>query len=89
MRPDDLPRCVELINRTHAGLDLFRPYTVEFLESHLDDPAWGPKPSFWSPVFGWDDYAVVEDGDRRRRGVRWALGPRAGHPRGVEQRADG
>ncbi len=61
VRPDDLPRCVELINRTHAGLDLFRPYTAEFLESHLDDPSWGPKPSFWSPVFGWADYAVVED----------------------------
>ena len=62
MRADDLPRCVELINRTHEGLDLFRPYTVDFLESHLDDPAWGPKPAFWSPVFGWEDYAVVEDG---------------------------
>jgi hypothetical protein len=61
VRPDDLPRCVELINRTHAGLDLFRPYTAEFLESHLEDPSWGPKPSFWSPVFGWSDYAVVED----------------------------
>ena len=62
VRAGDLPRCVELINRTHEGLDLFRPYTVEFLESHLDDPAWGPKPAFWSPVFGWEDYAVVEDG---------------------------
>ena len=61
VRPDDLPRCVELVNRTHVGLDLFRPYTVEFLETHLDDPTWGPKPSFWSPVFGWDDYVVVED----------------------------
>jgi hypothetical protein len=62
VRPNDLPRCVELINRTHDGLDLFRPYTVEFLETHLDDPTWGPKPAFWSPVFTWDDYAVVEDG---------------------------
>jgi hypothetical protein len=61
VRPDDLPRCVELVNRTHRGLDLFRPYTVEFLETRLDDPAWGPKPSFWPPVLGWDDYAVVED----------------------------
>lgn len=58
----DLPRCVELVNRTHAGLDLFRPYTEEFLETHLDDPSWGPKPGFWSPVFGWDDYWVLEDG---------------------------
>ena len=61
----DVPRCVELVNGTHAGLDLFRPYTAEFLESHLDDPSWGPKPGFWSPVFGWDDYAVAEDRDGR------------------------
>lgn len=57
--PADLPLCVERINATHAGLDLFRPYTVEFLESHLDDPFWGTKPPFWQPVFGWDDYAVA------------------------------
>jgi len=61
VRPEDLPRCIELVNGTHAGLDLFRPYTVDLLESHLDDPAWGPKPAFWSPVFGWGDYGVVED----------------------------
>jgi hypothetical protein len=58
---DDLPRCVELINATHDGLDLFRPYTAEFLESHLDDPSWGPKPGFLSPVYRWADHAVVED----------------------------
>jgi hypothetical protein len=56
----DLSCCVELINRTHRGLDLFRPYTVEFLEGRLDDPCWGPKPGFWMPVYGWDDYWVVE-----------------------------
>jgi hypothetical protein len=58
----DLPRCVELVNRTHAGLDLFRPYTVEFLRQRLDDPSWGPKPPFWTHVYGWSDFAVVEDG---------------------------
>ena len=63
VRPDDLPRCVELINSTHAGLDLFRAYSVDFLECHLDDPSWGPKPGFWAEVFGWNDYAVVEDAD--------------------------
>jgi hypothetical protein len=61
VEPADLGRCVELINRTHGGLDLFRPYTAEFLEMHLDDPFWGPKPPFWAKVFSWDDYAVVED----------------------------
>ena len=76
VRPDDLARCVELINRTHAGLDLFRPYTVEFLETHLDDPTWGPKPAFWSPVFTWDDYAVIEDdaGDIVACGGLWDRG---------------
>lgn len=61
VRPEDLGGCVNLVNITHEGLDLFRPYSVEFLESHLDDPSWGPKPAFLAPVFGWDDYAVVED----------------------------
>jgi hypothetical protein len=61
VEPKDLARCVELVNLTHAGLDLFRPYTVDFLETHLDDPFWGTKPPFWAPVFGWSDYAVVED----------------------------
>ena len=63
VEPADVPRCVELINATHTGLDLFRPYTAEFLECHLDDPMWGPKPPFWARVLGWDDYAVVEDRD--------------------------
>ena len=62
LRPDDVPRCVELINSTHAGLDLFRPYTAELLEIHLDDPSWGPKPDFIPRVYGWDDAWVVEDG---------------------------
>ena len=62
VEPADIGRCVELINSTHTGLDLFRPYTAEFLEMHLDDPFWGPKPPFWARVFTWDDYAVVEDG---------------------------
>jgi len=62
VEPADVPRCVELINATHAGLDLFRPYTVDDLERHLNDPSWGPKPPFWAKVFGWDEYAVVEDG---------------------------
>jgi len=58
---DDLPRCVELINATHAGLDLFRPYSVEFLRGRLDDLFWGPKPPFVPCVYGWDEMAVLED----------------------------
>jgi hypothetical protein len=60
----DLDRCVELINRTHAGLDLFRPYTVEYLRQRLDDLSWGPKPPFWTRVYDWSDYAVIEDAGR-------------------------
>lgn len=71
----DLGTCVELINTTHAGLDLFRPYSSEYLESRLDDPFWGPKPSFWDPVYGWDDYWVVEhDGQVVACGGLWDRG---------------
>lgn len=60
---DDLPACVELINRTHHGLDLFRPYSEEFLEMRLDDCYWGPKPPFWQDVYTWDDFFVLERDD--------------------------
>lgn len=72
---DDLERCVELINRTHHGLDLFRPYTVEYLRDRLDDGLWGPRPWFRSPVYGWDDYAVIEhDGQIVACGGLWDRG---------------
>lgn len=61
IRADDLPRCVELINTTHAGLDLFRRYSVDFLRGRLDDLFWGPKPPFVPRVYGWDEMAVLED----------------------------
>ena len=64
VEPADVPVCIELINATHDGLDLFRPYTAEFLETRLDDPFWGPRPSFWSTVYGWDDHLVVEQDGR-------------------------
>ena len=62
IRPDDVARCVELINRTHAGLDLFRPFGEEFLGNRLDDLFWGPKPPFVATVYGWRDMAVLEAG---------------------------
>ena len=61
-RSSDVSACVALINRTHHGLDLFRPYSEEFLCQRLDDPCWGPKPDFWTPVYGWDEYYVLEEG---------------------------
>ena len=60
----DLPQCIELINRTHAGFDLFRPYCEEFLETRLDDSFWGPRPEWWPRVYTWDDYFVLEEGGR-------------------------
>ncbi|MDO8616376.1 MAG: hypothetical protein Q7T33_11685 [Dehalococcoidia bacterium] len=60
----DLPQCLRLINRTHKGRDLFRPYSREFLEERLNDPCWGEKPPFWEPVYGWPDYYVVEEEGR-------------------------
>jgi hypothetical protein len=50
--PDDLPRCVELINRTHAGLDLFRPYDGAYLQSKLERAP---------GVYGLSDYYVIEE----------------------------
>jgi len=72
---EDLAACCRLINRTHAGLDLFRPYTTEFLEGRLDDPNWGPKPSFIDSVYGWDDFRVIEeDGEVVACGGLWDRG---------------
>ena len=62
MHREDVAACCELINGTHDGLDLFRPYTPAWLENRLDDLYWGPKPSFYNAVYGWDDMYVVEDG---------------------------
>lgn len=64
-RRGDARRCVALINRTHRGLDLFRPYTAEHLRTRLDDPHWGSKPPFIPRVYGWADYYVAEDADGR------------------------
>lgn len=62
IEPGDVSRCVALINRTHGGLDMFRPYTEAFLEQRLDDLFWGPKPSFVRAVYGWSDMMVLQDG---------------------------
>lgn len=69
VRPADLSRCIGLINRTHRGLDLFRPYSAAFLQDRLDDGFWGEPTSetwagAWPHVYGWDDYYVLEEGGR-------------------------
>ncbi len=71
-RRDDLCACVELINRTHAGRDLFRPYSIEWLEDTLDERFWGgsleptgnPALDWWKPVYCWRDYFVLEERGR-------------------------
>jgi hypothetical protein len=60
----DLARCAELINRTHAGLDLFRLLGAESLRDLLSGGAWGERPA-WNPLpYGWNDFHVVEAGGR-------------------------
>jgi hypothetical protein len=71
-RREDLPVCVELINRTHRGTDLFRPYDVDCLENTLDEGFWGgsstptgnPSLDWWKSIYGWRDYFVLEEGGR-------------------------
>jgi hypothetical protein len=62
VRPADLKRCASLINRTHRGQDLFRPYNEHLLAERLDDGVWGEMPEgrWWPHVYGWDDYWVLE-----------------------------
>jgi hypothetical protein len=71
-RREDSATCVELINRTHHGLDLFRPYSIDWLEDTLDEHFWGgsPAPSgnpsldWWKPVYCWRDYFVFQEHGR-------------------------
>ncbi|MEK7745171.1 MAG: ATP-binding protein, partial [Elusimicrobiota bacterium] len=49
------------------GLDLFRPYTAEFLRDALDEHLWGKGHETWAfypHVYGWDEYYVLEEGGR-------------------------
>jgi len=65
-RRSDTRRCVALINRTHRGLDLFRPYTAEFLQHRLDEGYWGARaaPRQQPTVYSWQEYYVLEEGGR-------------------------
>jgi ribosomal protein S18 acetylase RimI-like enzyme len=63
-RLGDLARCASLVNRTHRGTDLFRPYSRERLRDRLDEAIWGEPPPWWRSVYGWRDFFVVEDAGR-------------------------
>lgn len=56
----DVAECVELINGTHGGLDLFRPYSAEWFGDRLDEWSWADKPPGHEPVYGWGDFFVLE-----------------------------
>ncbi len=59
-RSSDYERCAALINRTHNGRDLFRPYTAEWLSSRLefDIPPGAP----WQTPYALGDFWVLERG---------------------------
>ena len=54
----DYERCAELINRTHGGRDLFRPYSFEWLRDRLefDVPDWHDE----QPPYSLRDFWVLE-----------------------------
>jgi hypothetical protein len=58
VRPADYERCAELINRTHGGRDLFRPYTREWLMDRLEFDI--PPGAQWQPPYAATDYRVLE-----------------------------
>jgi hypothetical protein len=58
----DLAACAEMINRTHAGLDLFAPYGPESLRLVLDERFWGP--AWRQRIYGWPDVFVLEENGR-------------------------
>ena len=62
--PPDIRSCIELINRTHQGLDLFRPYSDEYLQGKLDDSCRGPESESRPAVYGRQDYYLLEEGGR-------------------------
>lgn len=67
--------CIELINRTHDGLDLFRPYTPDYFDVRMSDPSWGSKPSFYDSVYDRSDHRVLEiDGEIVACGGLWDRG---------------
>lgn len=59
-RQEDIEPCVTLINRTHVGRDLFRPYTPEFLTDRLEQGFDNTGPHGGKPVYCLDNFYVVE-----------------------------
>lgn len=45
-------------------MDLFKPYSAEWLALRLDEEFWGIRPVLWAHVYGWADFHVVEEEGR-------------------------
>lgn len=60
----DIDACVALINRTQAGLDLFRPLSAERFRLQLDEGFCGLRPQGWRSIYGWRDMFVLEEQGR-------------------------
>jgi hypothetical protein len=89
----DLTTCAALINRTHEGLDLFRPLGAESLRMVLDQGYWGRGPSWQARTYGWADVFVLEEAGEiaacaglwdRGRDMREVWRSKAGEERRVE-----
>lgn len=59
-REDELADCARLVNRTHIGTDLYRPYTADHLAGRLDGWSWAPKPDWFEQVYSRSDFRVLE-----------------------------
>jgi hypothetical protein len=60
-RPEDLDPCIALINRTHTGRDLFRPYSRDFLQDRIETSIAGADRMRPEPIYGYEAYYVLED----------------------------
>ena len=61
---DDLATCASLINRVNDGLDLWTPASEWSLRRRINHWGLGELPDFFDPVYGPDDFLVVEDEGR-------------------------
>ncbi|HEX4196068.1 MAG TPA: hypothetical protein VHZ26_01365 [Caulobacteraceae bacterium] len=89
----DLAACAAMINRTHEGLDLFRPLGEESLRMVLDEGFWGAGAPWQGRVYGWADVHVLEEDGQilacaglwdRGRDMREVWRSQAGEERRVE-----
>lgn len=62
---NDIECCAALVNRTHAGRDLFRPYTTDTLMERLDAGLMAIAArlrTYWRRPYSIEDFFVLEEG---------------------------